>query len=97
MLLAQQPANMRKEEAARGIVGIGIGFRVLVVHTMIAGPVVGGILEGNCIEDHQQHAQRPLSLVGAMGPQTMSASRNAQARDNIKSESYKNKIIYINI
>lgn len=36
MFAAEQPADMGEEEASGGIVRISIGFRVLVVDTMIA-------------------------------------------------------------
>lgn len=91
MLLAQQPANVREEEATSSVVWISIGFRVLVMYTMIARPMVGGILEGDCIENNQNHTQWPLGLVRAMGPQTMCASRNTQTGDDVQSKSYKSE------
>lgn len=77
MLLAQQPADVREEETTRGVVGIGVSLRVFVVDAMVASPMVGGILEGNRVEDDQNHSQGPLGLVGAMRPQTMGTGGNA--------------------
>lgn len=51
MLQHHQPANVREEEASICIVRIGVCFRILMMHTMIAYPIVQGVLrrerEGN--------------------------------------------------
>lgn len=41
----QQPSDVGEEEASGRVVGVSISFRVLVVHTVITGPVYDGILE----------------------------------------------------
>lgn len=44
VLLQHQPSNVGKEEAAIGVVRIGIGFRVLMMNSMISDPIVKCVL-----------------------------------------------------
>lgn len=46
----QQPTDVGEEEASSRIMRISIGFGVLVMHPMIAGPVNYGILGRNKVE-----------------------------------------------
>lgn len=46
----QQPTDVGEEEASSRIMRISIGFGVLVMHPMIAGPVDYGILGRNKVE-----------------------------------------------
>jgi hypothetical protein len=46
VLLAHQPAYVRKEESPSGIVRIGIRVCEFVVSSMIARPLVNAILKG---------------------------------------------------
>jgi hypothetical protein len=39
VLLDKQPPHVCEEEPSCGVVRVGISFRVLVVHTVVAGPV----------------------------------------------------------
>lgn len=45
MLLQHQPADVGEEEAAIGVVRIGIGLRVFVVDSVVADPVVKRVLK----------------------------------------------------
>lgn len=54
MFADQQPTNMRKEESTGGIVWIGIGFAVFVVHTMITRPFVNVVLREEKTETKQK-------------------------------------------
>jgi len=42
-----QPTHVGKEESARGVVGVGIGFGVFMVDAVVAGPVKDGPLVGD--------------------------------------------------
>lgn len=53
----KQPAHVGKEEPSLGIVGVCIGFRELVVRTMITGPLNDVILEGHAVEDSKKDTQ----------------------------------------
>lgn len=44
MLQHHKPTDVGEEETAICIVRISIGFRILVMHTMIAHPIVQGVL-----------------------------------------------------
>ena len=44
VLLHHQPANVREEEPAVGVVGVRRGLRVLVVHAMVPNPFENGVL-----------------------------------------------------
>eukprot|EP00968_Pinguiococcus_pyrenoidosus_P003507 scaffold228_cov312-Pinguiococcus_pyrenoidosus.AAC.25 len=52
VLLEVQPAHVREEEASRGVVRIGVGLRVLVVHPVVPRPVVDGALVGDGVAQH---------------------------------------------
>lgn len=49
VLLAQQPAHVREEEAAFGVVRIRVGFLELVVHSVVSRPLNHGVLEQNLL------------------------------------------------
>lgn len=51
MLADHQPAHVREEEASLRVVRVGVGVRELVVHTMVAHPLVDVVLEGDCLEE----------------------------------------------
>jgi len=67
-----------EEEAAAGVVGIGVCVGELVVHTVVTGPLPDAVLEGQRLAQHQEDAQRQLGLVGLVRPQTMHSGRDAQ-------------------
>lgn len=83
--------NQMEAYLPRSVVRISIGFRVLVVDAMVARPMIGGILEGHRLEDHQQHAQRKSRLVRTMRPQPMGAGRNTKTRSNVQEIGCKTK------
>lgn len=58
MFATHQPATVREEESSTCIVWIGICLGVLVVHTMITGPLYYVILECHGIEDAEQYSER---------------------------------------
>ena len=45
VLLAHQPAHVSEEESAVHVVGIGVSFRVFVMHSVVSSPLVQVILE----------------------------------------------------
>lgn len=47
VFLDVQPSHVGEEESAHGIVGVGVGFGVFMVDTVIAGPVEDGSLVGD--------------------------------------------------
>lgn len=51
MLADHQPAHVREEEASLCVVRVGVGVRELVVHTMVAHPLVDVVLEGDRLEE----------------------------------------------
>lgn len=73
MLTDQQPTHVGEEESPGGIMGICISVRELVMHSMISGPFVDRVLEGDRLQDHQEDSQWQASFVGLVGPQSMSS------------------------
>ncbi|GLH16445.1 uncharacterized protein GBIM_20714 [Gryllus bimaculatus] len=68
-----QPAHVREEEAAAGVVRVGVRLAVLVVHAVVAHPLVDVVLEGQRVDHHEEEAERPLGLVRAVTPQAVGA------------------------
>lgn len=50
MFAHEQPANVGKEEAAHGVVRVGVRLRVLVVDPVVAGPLVDVVLPGTRVQ-----------------------------------------------
>lgn len=83
---------MGEEEAARRIVRVCVFFGVLVMHPVIPRPVVDGALIRQRGTKHQKHSDTPMRLVGAMGPQTvrptgdaeLAVKRSGRARDGMR-------------
>ena len=48
MLADKQPPDMGEEEAPAGVVGISVGLRVLVVDSVVPGPLEDVILQREC-------------------------------------------------
>uniref|UniRef100_A0A182J8K7 Uncharacterized protein n=1 Tax=Anopheles atroparvus TaxID=41427 RepID=A0A182J8K7_ANOAO len=88
VLTAQQPADVREEEATGCIVRIRVGLRVLVVHPVVASPVQSAVLERDRVEDGQDDAQGQLRLVRPMGPQAVSSGRDAQSGHDVQYKGY---------
>lgn len=51
----QQPADVREEHAPVEVVGVGVGLSVLVVHAVVARPLDHVVLEGDGVEQSQDH------------------------------------------
>ena len=81
MLLDDEPAHVREEEAAGSIMGVGVRLGVLVMHAVVAGPMVDAALVGNGVEHHQQDAVGQSGVVGTVGPKSVHACSDAQAGD----------------
>jgi hypothetical protein len=47
VLLDEKPPHVGEEESTSGVVWVSIGFRVLVMDAMVAGPVENGSLVSN--------------------------------------------------
>jgi len=77
VLAAQQPADVREEESPGGVVRVSVRLAELVVHAMVAHPLVDVVLEGHRLENGQQQPQRPLCLVGAVRPQAVRPRRDS--------------------
>jgi hypothetical protein len=86
VLLDEEPAHVGEEEAAGGVVGVGLGLRELVVDAVVAGPVVDAALVGDGVGQHEEEADGEAGLVRAVGPQPVDADRDAEARDGPKDE-----------
>lgn len=56
VLVHHQPADMCEEEAAIRVVRIGVRLGELVVHAMVAHPIVDRILAGQREAQHQDDA-----------------------------------------
>lgn len=79
VLFDKEPTHVCKEKATRGIVWIRVCFRELVVHAVIAGPVVNGALVGNAVTEHEKDADGEGGFVRTMRPQTMNAHGDTKA------------------
>lgn len=64
----QEPSDVREEEAACRIVGISVGFTVLVMHPVISRPIDDRILQNNRLYylsiRHDYFLQRSNNLLG---------------------------------
>lgn len=78
MLLHIEPAHVRKEKPSSSVVRIGILLRVLVVHAVVARPVVDGTLVRHRVDEHHEHADGPVGIVGAVRPETVDAAGDAE-------------------
>jgi len=63
VLFDHEPAHMCEEESATGIMGVSLGLRVLVVNSVVTGPLDQIILEGDAVAEHEEDPKRCLSLV----------------------------------
>lgn len=73
VLLHVQPAHVREEEPACGVVRVCVLLGVLVVHPVVPGPVVDGALVGHRVDKHEEYASCPVRIVGSVGPQAVHA------------------------
>jgi hypothetical protein len=86
VLLAHEPANVRKEEATAGIVWVSIAVRELVVNAMISHPLVYAVLECDRLPERKENSERNIGFVCTVGPQTMSTGRDSIATKNSPNE-----------
>ena len=68
MFAAQKPTDVREEEASFGVMWVGVGLRVLVVHPMVTTPLVDVILEGQDMPECQKYLERWSSLICPVTP-----------------------------
>lgn len=71
MLTDQQPTHVGEEESPGGVMRVGISVRELMMDSMISGPFVDRVLEGDRLQDHQEDSQWQACFVGLVGPQSM--------------------------
>lgn len=79
-----QPAHVREEEPAGRVVRVGVRVGELVVHAVVAHPLVDVVLERQRLEQGQQHAHRETGLVAPVRPQPVGADRYAQAAEKAR-------------
>ena len=75
----KEPAAVGEKEATLCIVGVGVGFAVFVVHSVITDPVEKRPLISSGIAAHQEKSERKVSLESAMGKQSVSPYNNPHA------------------
>lgn len=75
---------MGEEEAALGVVGIGVSLAVFVVNSVVAAPLVDGVLEGHGLETGEEDAKGHLGPVAAVRPETVGAGRDADAAKGVE-------------
>ena len=88
MLPHHQPSDVCEEEAPLGIVGVSIGLRILVMRSVISDPLQNVVLESKSVQNHENHSQDKMGLVGAMGPQPVSTYSYSEASQDVQ---YKGK------
>ena len=69
----QQPADVAEEEAAAGVVRIGVRIGEAVVGAVVPTPLVDVVLQGEHVTEGEEDAQAGVRLVGAVAPQSMGA------------------------
>ena len=74
----EEPADVGVEEALGDIVRILVFIHVLVVDTVVGGPIQGRILEGSGAEQEDEELHRPLGLEGDMRKQAVVAQGDAE-------------------
>ena len=62
---------MCEEESPHGIVGVGVSFRVFMVNTVVACPMVNTALVSNGVTEHKKETDREGCGVGTMLPKTV--------------------------
>jgi len=75
----EEPADMGVEEALGDIVRVFVFIHVLVVDTVVGGPIQGRVLEGSGAEQEDEELHRPLGLEGNMRKQAMVTQGDAEA------------------
>lgn len=88
VLADQQPAHVGEEEATGRVMGISVSVGELVMHSMVTGPFVDAVLEGDRLQDHQEDAQWQAGLVGLVRPQTMCPGCNAKGGTRAQDETW---------
>jgi hypothetical protein len=75
----QHPAHVREPEAAPGAVRISVVvIHVAVVAAVARAPAQNAVLDGGGTEQREEEPQRPVGLVGIVGPETVIAGRDGK-------------------
>ncbi len=61
---------MTEEEAPRGVVRIGVSVRPLVVHPVVADPLVEVVLQRQHVQHGEKEAEGKVGLVASVGPES---------------------------
>lgn len=77
-----EPAHVCKEKPSSSVVWIGILLRVLVVHAVVARPVVDGALVRHRVDEHHEHADGPMGVVRTVRPQPVNTSGNPETTED---------------
>jgi len=83
MLLDEQPADVGEKETSFGVVGIGIGLGILVVDSVVPGPLDDVVLKGDCLEEDEKEAEGEGGLEGAVRPEAVTPGRHTDATDQV--------------
>ena len=62
--------HMTEEEAPRGVVRIGVSVRPLVVHPVVADPLVEVVLQRQHVQHGEKEAEGKVGLVAPVGPES---------------------------
>jgi len=78
VLLDKEPPHVSEKESTCRVVRIRIGFGILVVHAVIASPMVNATLIGDAVAEHEKDTDGKCSFVTAVGPQAMHSDGDAK-------------------
>ena len=79
MFADHQPAAVSEEEAARGVVRIGVCLRVAMMQAVVPDPLVDVVLAADGEHDHQKDTEWEISAVGAVSPESVCSCCDAEA------------------
>jgi len=81
MLLNIEPSHVSEKESAGGIVGVGVSLAVLVVDTVVAGPVKDRALIGDAVAHHKETSDEDVGLIRTMRPQSVDTNSYTESTD----------------
>lgn len=96
VLADQQPTHVGEEESPGGVVRIGVCVGELVMHSVVAGPLVDGVLECDGLQDHKEDAEWEARFVGLVRPQSVGTGCYSKGRSNSCDESWRGRGLLIN-